>query len=125
MQATSRMLQAAALWSPLLQPFYLVYVSPLSESFCGLITPWKECFADDIKDAASSSPLVTSPAAFLAPVLMQMQSGLAAKLTGIAEELQALQWVIASLSADRTLITAVSPSPLRCTSATVLLLFPI
>ena len=36
-----------------------------------------------------------------------MQSGLAAKLTGIAEELQALQWVIAALQADQLLTETV------------------
>lgn len=40
-----------------------------------------------------------------------MQSGRAAQLTSIAEELQALQWVIASLTTDPRLVLTVGSPP--------------
>ena len=45
-------------------------------------------------------PKVTSPAASVGPLLIRMQSGEAASLTGMAEELQSLQWLLERLQAD-------------------------
>ena len=46
---------------------------------------------------------LASPAASLGPLLIKMQNGIAARLTGMAEELQSLQWLIDRLQADASL----------------------
>ncbi|KAL0039754.1 hypothetical protein WJX77_006967 [Trebouxia sp. C0004] len=49
---------------------------------------------------SDAEPRLASPAASLGPLLIRMQNGLAAALTGMAEELQSLQWLIDRLQAD-------------------------
>lgn len=46
---------------------------------------------------------LADPAASLGPVLIRMQNGIAALLTGMAEELQSLQWLMGRLQADPAL----------------------
>lgn len=52
---------------------------------------------------SDAEPRLASPAASLGPLLIKMQNGIAATLTGIAEELQSLQWLIDRLQADASL----------------------
>ena len=49
---------------------------------------------------SDAEPRLASPAASLGPLLIRMQNGIAATLTGMAEELQSLQWLIDRLQAD-------------------------
>jgi len=52
---------------------------------------------------SDAEPRLASPAASLGPLLIKMQNGIAATLTGMAEELQTLQWLIDRLQADASL----------------------
>lgn len=52
---------------------------------------------------------VQATAASLGPLLIRMLNGVAASLTGIAEELQALQWLLGQLQNQPALPPAVSP----------------
>lgn len=52
---------------------------------------------------SDAEPRLASPAASLGPLLIRMQNGIAATLTGMAEELQSLQWLIDRLQADAAL----------------------
>ncbi|KAA6422020.1 MAG: hypothetical protein FRX49_08038 [Trebouxia sp. A1-2] len=52
---------------------------------------------------SEAEPRLACPTASLGPLLIKMQSGIAATLTGMAEELQSLQWLINRLQADATL----------------------
>ncbi len=52
---------------------------------------------------SDAEPRLASPAASLGPLLIKMQNGIAATLTGMAEELQSLQWLIDRLQADAAL----------------------
>ena len=63
---------------------------------------------------ASNQTPATSSAASLGPLLIRMLNGFAAVLTGIAEELQALQWLLGQLQKQPALPSAVSPC--ACTS---------
>ena len=49
---------------------------------------------------SDAEPRLASPAASLGPLLIKMQNGVAATLTGMAEELQSLQWLIDRLQAN-------------------------
>ena len=49
---------------------------------------------------SDAEPRLATPAASLGPMLIRMQNGIAATLTGMAEELQSLQWLIDRLQAD-------------------------
>ncbi len=52
---------------------------------------------------SDAEPRLASPAASLGPLLIKMQNGIAATLTGMAEELQSLQWLIDRLQANASL----------------------
>lgn len=78
--------------------------------------------ADEALGAStSSSPAQAATAATgalaasLGPILIRMLNGVAALLTGIAEELQALQWLLGQLQNQPALPPAVSPS-VTCSS---------
>lgn len=50
-----------------------------------------------------TEPRLASPAASLGPMLIRMQNGMASMLTGMAEELQSLQWLIGRLQTEPSL----------------------
>ena len=52
---------------------------------------------------SDAEPRLACPAASLGPLLIKMQNGIAATLTGMAEELQSLQWLIDRLQANASL----------------------
>lgn len=52
---------------------------------------------------SDTEPRLASPAASLGPMLIRMQNGLASTLTGMAEELQSLQWLIGRLQTEPSL----------------------
>ena len=57
----------------------------------------------------SSNPMSAVSAASLGPLLIKMLNGVAALLTGIAEELQALQWLLGQLQNQPALPPGVRP----------------
>ena len=57
----------------------------------------------------ASASAAAASAASLGPLLIRMLNGVAALLTGIAEELQALQWLLGQLQNQPALPPAVSP----------------
>ena len=74
--------------------------------------------SDSDSDPDAESPSVgqtaeasaaASSAAALAPLLIRMLNGSAGVLSGIAEELQSLQWLVGQLQNEPALPTAVSP----------------
>lgn len=58
----------------------------------------------------SSNPTAAVSAASLGPLLVKMLNGVAALLTGITEELQALQWLLGQLQNQPALPPGVRPS---------------
>ncbi|KAL0021740.1 hypothetical protein WJX79_000457 [Trebouxia sp. C0005] len=80
-------------------------VSPYRPGHVGI--PHSHAAGSHVDSSAESQseaePRLACPTASLGPLLIKMQSGIAATLTGMAEELQSLQWLINRLQADATL----------------------
>ena len=89
--------------------------SPDSESDLGSVSEAAEVNTSSQDESTPSQTAVTSSAASLGPLLIKMLNGVAAVLTGIAEELQALQWLLGQLQNQPSLPSVVSPCSSQCT----------
>lgn len=82
---------------------------PDSDSEVGIVDGASTSSILEASPVQASTPAAAASAASLGPLLVRMLNGVAALLTGISEELQALQWLLGQLQNQPALSPGVRP----------------
>lgn len=80
-----------------------------SDSDAGLVDGASASSSLEASPVQASTPAAAASAASVGPSLIRMLNGVAALLTGISEELQALQWLLGQLQSQPALPPGVRP----------------